>query len=217
MDLSNKENLVKIVTEIVKRAINEHKDRLVPIGISNRHIHLSKKDLETLFGKRYTLTKIKDLVQPGQFAAKETVKIIGPKGNFEKVRILGPVRDTTQVEVSLADGFKIGIKVPIRESGKIENTPGIILEGPKGKVTKNNGVIAALRHIHIPPEIAKAYGLQDKQMVDVETEGIRKTVFGNVLVRVSDRYSLEMHIDMDEANSSDIKNGDKVRILKNKE
>ena len=213
----NKNKIVNMVKEIIIKIMKEYEEKLVPIGISNKHIHVSSEDLESLFGKGYTLTKIKDLGQPGQFAAKETVKMIGPKGSFEKVRILGPVRDTTQIEVSLADGFKLGLDVPIRESGKIHDTPGILLEGPKGKTVKKNGVIVALRHIHMTPEIAKIYGVTDKEMVDVETKGIRKSVFGNVLVRVSNKYRLEMHIDMDEANSSGLRNGDKVRILKNKE
>jgi len=213
----NKNKIVNMVKEIIIKIMKEYEEKLVPIGISNKHIHVSSEDLESLFGKGYTLTKIKDLGQPGQFAAKETVKMIGPKGSFEKVRILGPVRDTTQIEVSLADGFKLGLDVPIRESGKIHDTPGILLEGPKGKTVKKNGVIVALRHIHMTPEIAKIYGVTDKEMVDVETKGIRKSVFGNVLVRVSNKYRLEMHIDMDEANSSGLRNGDKVTILKNKE
>ncbi|QZY54137.1 phosphate propanoyltransferase [Crassaminicella profunda] len=217
MALKNKDVMIGVITRAVENILKEYKERLVPIGVSNRHVHLRREDLDFLFGKGYELTKIKDLGQPGQFAANETVEIIGPKGSFKKVRILGPVRDATQVEVSLSDGYQLGIKPLIRESGKIENTSGILIKGPKGSVAKNCGVIAALRHIHMTPEIAKAYGVRDKEMVDVETKGIRRTVFGNVLVRVSPKYSLEMHIDVDEANSSGLKNGDKVKILKNKE
>lgn len=217
MALNNKDLLIESVIKVVKRVLKEYDERFVPIGVSNRHVHLSREDLDFLFGDGYELTKLKDLGQPGQFAAKETVKIMGPKGAFEKVRILGPIRDATQVEVSLTDGYNLGIKPPVRESGRIENTPGILIKGPKGSVSKNHGVIAALRHIHMPPDIAKVYGVSDKEMVDVETKGIRRTVFGNVLVRVSPKYSLEMHIDMDEANSSGLKNGAKVKILKNKE
>lgn len=217
MNLDNKELMIRMIEEICKRIIGEYDGRWVPIGISNRHIHLSKEDLELLFGEGYQLTKLKDLGQPGQYAAKETVKILGPKGSFEAVRILGPVRDMTQVEVSLTDGFILGIKAPIRESGKIDNTPNILIEGPNGRVEKNGGAIAALRHIHMPPQIAEEYRLKDKEMVSVQTQGIRKTIYENVLVRVSDGYELEMHIDTDEANASGLKNGDRVKIINNKE
>lgn len=217
MDLNNKDVLKMVITKVVKNILNQYEERLVPVGVSNRHIHICREDLDFMFGDGYELTKLKDLGQPGQFAAEETVELVGPKGTIEKVRILGPVRDATQVEVSLADGYKLGIKPIIRESGKIENTSGILIKGPKGRVAKNRGVIAALRHIHMPPEIAKEYCVVDKDMIDVEVQGIRKMVFGNVLVRVSDKYSLEMHIDVDEANASALKNGDKVKILKDKE
>ncbi|MCT4605797.1 MAG: phosphate propanoyltransferase [Marinisporobacter sp.] len=217
MNLNNKDMMINVITKAVENVLKDYEERLVPIGVSNRHVHLSREDVDFLFGKGYELTKLKDLGQPGQFAAKETVKIVGPKGSFEKVRILGPVRDLTQVEVALSDGYTLGIKIPIRESGEIEKTPGILIKGPKGSVAKNCGVIAALRHIHMPPEIAKVYGVDDKDMVDIEVTGIRKTIFGNVLVRVSNKYSLEMHIDLDEANASGLRNGDKVKILKNKE
>lgn len=213
----DKEMLRNMIKEIVKKNIDQYEKKLVPIGVSNRHIHVSKEDLEILFGKGYELTKLKDLGQPGQYASKETVKIIGPKGSFEKVRILGPVRNATQLEISLTDGYLLGIKPPVRESGKIENTPGVTIEGPKGTIKKSSGVIAALRHIHMPPEIAERYGVKDKDFVEVECNGVRKAVLGNVLVRVSDRFELEMHIDTDEANASGLKNGDKIKILTNKE
>jgi len=202
----------RIVQEVEKKL--EEEEGLIPVGVSNRHVHLSQEDLYDLFGYGYELTKFKDLSQPGQFASKETVVIRGPKGKFEKVRILGPVRKNTQVEISVSDSFKLGIKTPVRESGDIENTPGIIIEGPKGSIEKDKGLIVALRHIHVPEDCAKKCGFQNGQMVTVMSEGIRKTAFYNVLVRVSDKYSLEMHIDMDEANSSGLKNGDKVRVVK---
>ncbi|MFZ5967679.1 MAG: phosphate propanoyltransferase [Bacillota bacterium] len=216
-DVKQKEMLMCIVREIVEKMMDRTEEGLIPVGVSNRHLHISKEDLEILFGKGYQLTKLKDLSQPGQYAAKETVKLIGPKGSFERVRILGPVRGATQVEISLTDGFLLGVNPPVKESGKIENTPGIIIEGPKGRIEKNNGVIAAMRHIHMPPQIAEQCGVKDKAFVDVEVKGVRKTIFGNVLVRVSDQYALEMHIDTDEANAGGLKNGDRVKILRSKE
>ena len=207
------EALIKrIVLEVEKKL--EEEDGLIPVAISNRHVHLSQEDLYNLFGYGYELTKFKDLSQPGQFASKETVGIKGPKGKFENVRILGPIRKKTQVEISISDSFKLGVKTPVRESGDIENTPGIIIEGPKGSMEKDKGLIVTLRHIHVPEDYAKENGFQNGEMVTVISEGIRKTAFYNVLVRVSDKYSLEMHIDMDEANSSGLKNGDRVKVVK---
>lgn len=204
----------KIVAEVVNKLKLQGDDPYVPIGISNRHVHLSLEDLEILFGKGYNLTKMKDLKQPGQYAAQETVTILGPKGKFEKVRILGPVRNETQLEISLSDGFKLGITPPVRESGKTEGTPTFAIQGPAGSVQKPQGVIAALRHIHMPPEFANRFGFSDKEMVKVELEGARKTVFHNVLLRVSDQFELEMHLDMDEANASGVQNADLAKILK---
>ncbi len=208
----NEELIRKIVLEVEKRL--EKEEGLIPVGISNRHVHLSQKDLYSLFGEGYELTKLKDLSQPGQFAAEETVTIKGPKGKIERVRILGPVRDNTQVEISISDSFKLGIKTPVKESGDIENTPGIIIEGPDGSIKKDKGLIAALRHIHMTEDYAKEHGFKNGEMVTVLSEGIRKTAFYNVLVRVSNKYSLEMHIDIDEANSSGLKNGDKVKVVR---
>lgn len=213
MELSQ-EALVKIITKKVMEKLNESEEVLIPIGISNRHIHLCREDLNHLFGKGYELRKMKDLKQPNQFAAEEVVTIKGPKGEFEKVRILGPLRDETQVEISISDGFKLGINPPIKESGKLENTPGITIIGPKGSIELRKGTIAALRHIHMPLDLANKFNVKDKDEVDVEINGIRRGVLGNVLVRVSDKYALEMHLDMDEANACCVKNGDLVKILK---
>lgn len=212
MNLNDKALVEKIVRKVIEK-INDRDDH-IPVGVSNRHIHLSKVDLESLFGPNYKLTKLKDLRQPGQYAAKETVKVIGPKGVFDKVRILGPTRDLTQLEIALSDGYKLGINPPVRESGKIEDTPGIIIEGPRGRVEKGKGTIAALRHIHMPPQYAEKHGLKDREMVNVLIDGIRKALLYNVLVRVSDKYVLEMHVDIDEANACGLKNGDKVKIIK---
>ncbi len=213
MGLSEKDLIREIVTRVVERISDYCEKKYIPVGISNRHIHLNKEDLEILFGKGYGLTRLKDLKQPGQYAAKETVRIIGPKGTLDKVRILGPVREKTQLEISLTDSFTLGVDIPVRESGKIQGTPGIIIEGPKGRIEKENGVIAALRHIHMPTNIAKLWNIKDKEMVTVLAGDRRKLIFHNVLVRVSDKYSLEMHVDIDEANAAGLKNGDMVKII----
>jgi putative phosphotransacetylase len=204
----------KIVCEVIKRLQVYEEEPYVPIGVSNRHVHLCQKDLESLFGKGYQLTKLKDLKQPGQFAAKETVTIVGRKGAIENVRILGPIRKQTQVEISFSDGFKLGINAPVRESGKTEGTPGVILKGPKGVVKLDSGVIAALRHIHMPPDFAERFGLKDKELVSVEVQGNRRLLYHNVLVRVSDDFVLEMHLDTDEANAAGVGNGDFGKIVK---
>lgn len=212
MDISQ-DVLIKLITEKVIEKLNESKEILIPIGISNRHIHLCREDLNHLFGKGYELTKIKDLKQPGQFASNEVVTIKGPKAEIENVRILGPLREETQVEISISDGFKLGVKPPIKESGKLDNTPGITIIGPKGSIELKKGTIAALRHIHMTPKIANQLNIKDKDEVSVEIKGIRSAVLGNVLVRVSDKYDLEMHLDMDEANACCVKNGDLVKIV----
>ncbi|ABR30660.1 phosphate propanoyltransferase [Thermosipho melanesiensis] len=183
-------------------------------GVSNRHVHLSREDVEVLFGKGYTLTPIKDLGQPGQFACQETVIIVGPKGAIEKVRVLGPERKETQVEISLTDAFKLGVKPPVRDSGDLDNTPGIVIVGPKGSVIKDRGVIIAKRHIHMHTSNAEKYGVKDKQIVKVlvEKEG-RRLIFDDVLIRVSEKYALEFHVDTDEANAALLKTGDLVYII----
>ncbi len=186
----------------------------IPIGVSNRHVHVTQEDLETLFGKGYALTKKSDLKQPGQFACNETVTIRGPKGEFPGVRILGPVRKQSQIEISKTDSFRLGIRPPIRESGCLSGTPGLEIVGPKGSVTLTEGAIIALRHIHMTPEQAEAMGVRDKDIVEVETFGERHGVFGDVLVRVSDKFALEMHVDVDEANACALSNNDYVMIRK---
>lgn len=208
------EELIKLITKLVIEEIVRNQDVTIPIGVSNRHIHLSRKDLDALFGAGYELTKMKDLKQPGQYAAEEKVTVKGPKGEFKNVRILGPVRDETQIEISLSDGFTLGVTPPIRESGKLKDSASVEIVGPKGSVLKSEGAIAALRHIHMTPEIAEKLNIMDKDMVDVEISGARKAVLGNVLVRVSDKYALEMHVDLDEANACGLKNNDEVKIVK---
>lgn len=204
------EDVVKLITKIVVDKIKALENYKIPIGVSNRHVHLSQKDLDILYGLGYSLTKKIDLKQPGQFAANETVTIRGPKGEFENVRILGPIRSESQVEVSMTDSFRLGVKPPIKESGQLENTPGLEIIGPKGSVKIPNGTIIALRHIHMTPEYAEKMGVKDNEIVEVETMGERHGILGNVLIRVSDKSSLEMHVDVDEANACALKNDDFV-------
>ncbi|HHU51665.1 MAG TPA: phosphate propanoyltransferase [Firmicutes bacterium] len=186
----------------------------VPVGISNRHVHLSQEDLELLFGPGHQLTLKKDLSQPGQFAAEETVDLIGPKGSIKKVRILGPVRPQTQVEISITDCFALGVKPPVRDSGDLTGTPGITIEGPKGKIDIKEGVIVAQRHLHLHTTEAEELGLKDKDYISVKTEGPRSVIFENVLVRVGPKYAKDLHVDTDEANAAALKNGDLVTVIR---
>jgi acetate kinase len=191
----------------VAKIIQKQEPMPVPIEVSAHHLHLCQEHVEALFGKGHQLTPASDLSQPGQFASKEQVTLVGPKGRIERVRVLGPARKDTQVEIAMTEQFKLGIHPPIRESGDIKDTPGVTLEGPAGSVTIANGVICAMRHIHMSPEDALKYGLKDKFIVRVRVEGDRELVFGDVLVRVHPNFKLAMHIDTDEANAANIKNG----------
>ncbi|NCB42654.1 MAG: phosphate propanoyltransferase [Clostridia bacterium] len=186
---------------------------MVPVGISNKHLHLSKEDLEALFGPGYELHPTKDLKQPGQYAAEEKVDLVGPKGVLKGVRVLGPVRGETQVELAFTDARALGINVPVKESGKLEDTPGIKLVGPLGEVEIKKGAIAALRHIHLSGEQAIEAGVVDKQIVNVKVPGERGLIFENVLVRAGDAYEKEIHLDTDEANAAGLSNDAEVEIL----
>ena len=209
-----------LVAEIVNRVMaqcggNTATDGEVPIGVSNRHIHLSKEHVEVLFGKDYQLTPLKELSQPGQFACKEQLTIVGPPLRpIEGVRVLGPVRSASQVEISRTDSFTLKVKPPVRESGDIAGSAPVTIIGPKGVVTLKEGCIIANRHIHMSEEEGKAFGLNDGDYVSVRVENERGTTFENVKIRVDESFTLEMHIDTDEANASDIKQGDKVAIVK---
>lgn len=175
----------------------------VLVETSARHVHVSRRVLDILFGEGYELTVKKDLSQPGQYACEERVQVIGPKSSFPAVSILGPVRPETQVELSAGDARSIGVKAPIRESGDLEGSAGCKLVGPKGEVELKDGVIIAKRHIHMTPEDAEKYGLEDKQVVSVRVDTAeRSLVFGDVVVRVSPKYALAMHIDTDESNAA---------------
>ena len=178
-------------------------NRPVLVETSARHVHVSREDLDILFGEGYELTKKKDLSQPGQYACEERVQVIGPKGTFPGVSILGPVRPETQVELSAGDARSIGVKAPIRESGDLAESGPCKLVGPKGEVELSKGVIVAKRHIHMTPADAEKYGLTDKQIVNVKIESNgRELIFGDVIVRVSPSYALAMHIDTDESNAA---------------
>ncbi len=185
----------------------------IPVGVSGRHVHLSREHLDALFGKGYELKKMKDLSQPGQYASEETVDIMTTKGAFTRVRILGPVRKDTQIELSLTDAVKLGINPPIRDSGNVAGSPGVVLVGPNGTITIEQGVIVALRHIHMTPADAEHFGVKDKDIVNVECCGERAMTMGQVLVRVHEQFALVMHVDTDEGNSSCLKTGLKVRIV----
>ncbi|GAV11938.1 phosphate propanoyltransferase [Paenibacillus sp. NAIST15-1] len=185
----------------------------VPVGVSARHIHLTQEHIEILFGKGYQLTEFKPLSQPGQFAANETVEVVGSKGSFNKVRILGPARPASQLEISRTDSFAIGVKAPVRESGDIEGTPGVLVKGPAGEVELQDGVIVAARHIHFHTSDAEKWGIKDKQKLRVRVGGERGVVFEHVVARVSENFALDMHIDTDEANASGVKNGDTAEII----
>jgi acetate kinase len=180
----------------------------IPIAVSARHVHLTQETVEKLFGTGYQLTVLRPLSQPGQFAANETVTLVGPRNKIENVRILGPCRHFNQVEISRTDEFYLGIDAPVRESGNVSNSPGITIVGPKGSVTLHEGVICAWRHIHMPPNDALEFGVEDKDLVSVEVNtGEKSLIFNNVLIRVSDKFKLEMHIDTDEANAAEICQG----------
>jgi putative phosphotransacetylase len=201
----------EVVEQVVLKALQS--PNMVPIAASNRHIHLSPEHVERLFGKGYQLTKQKDLSQPGQFAAKETVTLIGPEGKIANVRVLGPARGKTQVEVSLYDGYTLGVKPPIRNSGDIKDSESITIQGPRGQITIPEGLICAARHIHMHTSDSEAFGVCDGELVQVKVDGPRGVIFSNVLIRVSPKYKLEMHIDIDEANAANIQNGQLGEII----
>jgi acetate kinase len=188
----------------ITKVLDAQKQQSFLVEVSAHHIHLTQEHVEALFGAGHQLTKHADLSQPGQYACKEQLNIVGPKGKIERVRILGPARKYTQVEIAMTEQFKLGIAPPIRESGDIKDTPGCTLESPTGSVQIDKGVICALRHVHMSPEDALRYGVRDKSFVRVRVTGDRELVFGDVLVRVDPSFKLAMHIDTDEANAANI-------------
>lgn len=186
----------------------------IPIGVSAHHVHLSKQHLEELFGKGYKLKPFKNLSQPGQFAAEETITLIGPKGKIENVRILGPERLETQVEISASDARKLGITPMVRHSGNLEGTPGITIVGSLSSIKLDKGVIIADRHIHMSLEDAIHFGVKDKEIVKVRIRGPKGGIMDNVTIRVSPDFRLDMHIDTDDANAFLIKQSDLVELIK---
>ncbi len=207
------QTIEQAVAKIFKE-YNQDKNNEIKIGVSQRHVHLSREDLDTLFGKGYELTKKKTLMGR-EYAAEECVTLVGPSlKSIEKVRVLGPVRNNTQVEISKTDTFILKVSPPVRPSGKVEGSEKLVLVGPKGSVYLKQGVIIANRHIHLTPEYALRHNIKDGDYVDVMVDSIKPTKFYDVQVRVRDDFNVEMHIDTDDANSAGIKNGDMVRIIK---
>lgn len=185
----------------------------IPVGISNRHIHLCREHIDILFGANYQLSPIKDLSQPGQYACKELLTIVGPSLKpIENVRVLGPERRKSQVEISRTDSFTLKVRPPVRESGNIVGSAPITIIGPKGVVTLKEGCIIANRHIHMSLEDGINFGVKDGDFVTVDTIGERRTRFFDVQVRVDKNFRLEMHLDTDDANAAGLKNGSKVKI-----
>ena len=187
---------------------------VIPGASSARHAHLCRKDVETLFGAGYQLTEFKALTQPGQFAANEKITLKGPRGELSGVRILGPERKASQIEISITDSFKLGIKPALRMSGHPEGSPGGTIIGPKGSVELNEGFIISARHVHMSDEEAAVYGLKNGDVISLKKGGERETVFGNVVVRCGDGHSLELHIDTDEANAAMLRNGDLLEVIR---
>ena len=201
------------VESAAEPTVSASKEDGIPVGVSNRHIHLSKADLETLFGSGYELTPIKDLSQPGQYACKELLTIVGPSLRpIENVRVLGPVRRTSQVEISATDSYVLKVKPPVRESGNIAGSAPITIIGPKGVVELSEGCIIANRHIHMSPDDAKIFSVNDGDTLTIDVPGKRKTRFYDVQVRVHKDFRLEMHIDTDDANACGIGNGFRVKV-----
>lgn len=185
----------------------------IPVGISNRHAHLSQDDLDVLFGQGYVLTPMKDLGQPGQYACKEMITLCGPKGAIEKVRILGPTRKESQIELLVGDCFKLGIKPVLRMSGDLNGSPGLTVVGPKGSVQLEKGAIIAQRHIHMHTDDAKRFGVHDGQIVKIEVEGLRGGILNNVAIRANDQSALECHIDIEEGNGLQANSKSKINII----
>ncbi|WP_035293910.1 phosphate propanoyltransferase [Clostridium sp. KNHs214] len=216
--MDNLEAVLKLLLETVngksENTVSQVNSSEIPVGISNRHVHLSQRDLECLFGKNYQLTKLKDLSQPGQYACKEVVTVCGPKGAIEKVRILGPVRSKTQVEVLAGDCIKLGAVSHVRLSGDLSRTPGITLVGPKGSVQIEEGLVVAQRHIHMTPEDAKNLGVCDGDIVSIKFDDFRGGIYSNVAIRANDASKLECHLDIEEANAMGINSKSKITIVK---
>lgn len=210
-----KEEAVREVTSLVMDVVEEvtGASYMVPVGVSARHIHLTKEHVQALFGKGYQLTLMKRLSQPGQFACAETVELIGPKGSIKKVRILGPERSRSQVEIPYSDSRRLGVTPPIRTSGDLNGTPGIRLKGPAGIVDLDSGVIVADRHIHMTPQDAAWYGVENGDTVRAKVDGPKGGVVDKITVRVDESYKLDLHMDTDDANAFLIEQNLKLQLM----
>jgi propanediol utilization protein len=217
--LTSDERMIRFITNrvlenIQKNASPSESPKLVPVGVSARHCHLTQEALDTLYGSGSELHPFRPLRQPDNYAAHETVTLVGPRMRaIENVRVLGPLRNYCQVELSRTDGYILGLNLPVRDSGYHEHTPGLTLVGPKGAVTLTSGVIRAGRHLHVPPDTAAAWGLSDRQIVSAAFEGEKGVVFSNVLCRIAPNQYPEVHLDTDDANAADLQNGDMLRIV----
>ncbi len=219
--MDNKQQTIeRIIDQVLNQAAKSvnrsvlDDEALIPVGVSNRHVHLSRSDMDTLFGPGSELERKKAMKQPGQYAAEETITLKGPKGELKRVRVLGPLRHASQIEISVSDGFTLGIVAPLRQSGDLEGTPGVEMIGPHGSVKKDQGLIVAQRHIHMTPETAAKYGFQDGEEVDIKTPGQRAVIMRKVLVRVTTASADEVHVDIEEANAAFLKNDDLVQVTK---
>ena len=214
MEQQTVEMIAQLVLQTINQMGKESGGYQVPVGVSARHIHLTQEHVEVLFGEGYKLTKKKELMG-GQYACNETVTVVGLKLRaIENVRVLGPVRKASQLEISATDAMKLGVAAPIRESGNVAGSAPVAVVGPKGVIYLQEGCIIAMRHIHMSPADGAAAGVRDGDIVSVKADNERGTVFNQVKIRVNESFTLEMHIDTDEANASKIKTGDKVTIIK---
>ncbi len=218
MEEQDYKKLVDMITETIYKEIKpkEESSHLfsIPVEISNHHVHLTRDSLDILYGKDYELTKLRDLSQPGEFASNERVSIVGANMKvIEKVRILGPLREYTQAELSITDGYFLGLDLPTRISGNIKGSPPITIIGPKGVLTLSEGAIRAARHIHMTPKDAEYYGVKDKDRVKVEVSGEHGVIYKDVVIRVSEKSKLAFHLDTDEANAANVKGSGLARIL----
>ncbi|HDS08912.1 MAG TPA: phosphate propanoyltransferase [Firmicutes bacterium] len=212
----------KLIKEIVKKVLENEESvkdsvcdrkRLIPAEISARHVHISENALRILFGDAYFLKKLKALSQPDQFAAEETVRLVGPKRVIENVRVLGPCRSETQVEISKTDAYHLGIPPVIRLSGDLSGTPGILIYGPKGFIHLEQGVIVALRHLHIEDSLAESWGLHNDARIRVRVTGLRPLLLEDIIVRRGPGHKLALHLDTDEGNAADINTGDLLELI----
>lgn len=210
----DEKDIKRLIMLTVVKQLAQKNEYYIPAAASGRHVHLDQADFEILFGPGYSLRKLRPLSQPGQYACLETVTVAGPKGRINDVRILGPVRSHTQVEISLTDTYRLGIEPVVRMSGDIAKTPGCTLVGPAGQVCITQGVIVAARHLHMSGEEAGLFGLKSGDIVAARKNGEREAVFGNILVRAGDTHAMELHLDIDEANAAGIQYGDLLELIR---